>query len=390
MDVRLGIDCFLDQSAHYQGKKLALVTNHATTTSSFVPSRQALKTAGFSITKLFSPEHGLETIGADGQFMPNGFDSLTGLPVVSLYGDKLRPSADDLADVDAVVVDLSDIGCRFYTYLWTLTHVMESCAEYRKPLILLDRPNPLSGDLRLAEGPMLDENRCSSFIGRWAIPVRHSCTMGELATFWQHQRLPTLALTVVKAAGWNRSWFQHDWQPSFVPTSPAMVSLQAALLYPGLGLLEATNLSEGRGTALPFQVTGAPWLDAATLVTRFNHEQLPGVVARELVFIPYIGKYASQLCRGIQFHVTDAARFRPVLAALIFIKLVKDHQPDAFGWSPYPTLVNPSGNQHLDRLLGVFNAEVLFDEPRPVFLKTVNARLDCGEWAQVIESFLLY
>jgi uncharacterized protein YbbC (DUF1343 family) len=390
MTVLPGIDVFLNQYTDYKKEKLAFVTNHAATTSLYVPSRQALQIAGFSIMKLFSPEHGLETVGADGHFIPNGTDALTGLPIISLYGDKLRPTADDLADVDAVLVDLPDVGCRFYTYLWTLTHVMEACAEYQKPLILLDRPNPLSGALNRAEGPMLDENRCSSFIGRWNIPLRHSCTFGELARFWQHQRLPDLLLTVVKTEGWNRTWFQHDWQPSFVPTSPAMVSLEAALLYPGLGLLEATTISEGRGTSLPFRVAGAPWLDAATLVTRFTNQQLSGVVARELVFTPQSSKYTNQLCRGVQFHVTDAVRLRPVLSAMIFIKLVKDQHPDAFDWSPYPTLINPSGKQHLDKLLGIADSESLFDLPVPVFIETVKTVLSVAEWEQTIAPYLLY
>ncbi|MFC5412365.1 exo-beta-N-acetylmuramidase NamZ domain-containing protein [Larkinella bovis] len=390
MAVRLGIDVFLDQWRDFRSKKLALVTNHAATTSAYTPSRQALQTAGFRLVRLFSPEHGLETVGADGRFMPNGTDPLTGLPVISLYGDQLRPAAGDLADLDAVVVDLPDVGCRFYTYLWTLTYVMEACAEHQKPLLLLDRPNPLSGTLARAEGPMLDESRCASFIGRWSIPVRHSCTFGELARFWQHQRLPTLDLTVIRVEGWKRSRFQADWQPSFVPTSPAMVSREAALLYPGLGLLEATNLSEGRGTALPFRVAGAPWLEATTLVARFNALQVPGVVARALIFTPQEGKYANQLCRGVQFHVCDAARVRPVFSAMAFIKLVRDHHPETFGWRPYPTLINPTGEQHLDKLLGIWQAESLFEEPLDAFLKTARAVLFPEAWATTIRPFLGY
>jgi uncharacterized protein YbbC (DUF1343 family) len=390
MTVQLGIDIFLNQYTGYKKQKLAFVTNQAATTSSYLPSRQALQTDGFAIVRFFSPEHGLETVGADGHFMPNGTDSLTGLPIISLYGDKLRPTADDLADVDAVLVDLPDIGCRFYTYLWTLTHVMEACAEYQKPLILLDRPNPLSGALNLAEGPMLDENRCSSFIGRWNIPLRHSCTFGELATFWQQTRLPNLSLKVVKAEGWNRSLFQHDWQPSFVPTSPAMVSLESALLYPGLGLLEATTISEGRGTALPFRVAGAPWLDAETMVIQFNNQTLPGIVARKILFTPQSSKYTNQLCRGVQFHVTDAVRLRPVLSAMVFIKLMKDHHPADFDWNPYPTLINPTGKQHLDRLLGIADSESIFELPFPVFMETVKTVLAVPNWDQLIDSSLLY
>ncbi|MVM38250.1 DUF1343 domain-containing protein [Spirosoma sp. HMF3257] len=390
MAVRFGVDIFLKQVLDYQHQRFALVTNQAATTATYVPSRQALLSAGYQIVTLFSPEHGLDAIGDDGKLMPNGIDELTGLPIISLYGDKLQPSAGDLADVDAVVVDLPDVGCRFYTYLWTLTHVMEACALLQKPLLLLDRPNPLSGRLALTEGPMLDEAVCSSFIGRWRMPLRHACTFGELATYWQQQRLPSLNLTVIKAEGWHREAFAQDWQPSFVPTSPAMVNAEAALLYPGLGLLEATNLSEGRGTATPFQLAGAPWLDANPLTAQFNEVGLSGVVGRAITFTPQSGNYVGQLCRGVMFHVTDPTCFKPVLSGLLFIKLVYDHQPNQFGWAPYPTHVNPTGKHHLDKLLGIPDSEILFEQPISSFTKTLHKLLVCEAWVDEMRPYLLY
>src|SRR5690606_8412023 len=146
--------------------------------------RKALQDAGFQLVKLFSPEHGLLAVGADGVAQADFVDPLTGLPVVSLYGSKMAPEPQDLESLDAVLFDIPDVGCRFYTYLWTLSYVMEGCARARIPLFVLDRPNPLGGDLSQAEGPMLDEAHCSSFIGRWSIPIRHSCTLGELALYF--------------------------------------------------------------------------------------------------------------------------------------------------------------------------------------------------------------
>lgn len=390
MSVQFGVDVLLKQTARFPYQRLALVTNQAATTASYVSSRQALVDAGFSIVKLFSPEHGLDEIGEDGQRMPNGTDPLTGLPIISLYGQKLQPDADDLADIDAVLVDLPDIGCRFYTYLWTLTQVMEACAQHEKPLILLDRPNPLSGNVERAEGPILDEVHCSSFIGRWAIPLRHSCTLGELAAYWHQQRLPKLSLQVIRVEGWLRHSFSHDWQPSFVPTSPAMVSAEAALLYPGLGMLEATNLSEGRGTANPFQLAGAPWLDAYALVHRFNASNCPGVVARAISFTPLSGKYVGQPCQGVAFHVTNPEQLKAVSVGLLVIKLVHDQHPSQFAWAPYPTYVNPTGKHHLDKLLGLPNAEILFTEPLATFDKKCCELTTCHDWAATISPFLLY
>lgn len=390
MTVRFGIDVFLEQVRHYRHRRFALVTNQAATTSTYRPARSALLLAGFPIIKLFSPEHGLNAIGEDGKPMPNGIDTLTGLPITSLYGAKLQPAAEDLADVDAVIFDLPDIGCRFYTYLWTLTHLMEACVLHQKPLILLDRPNPISGRMALVEGPMLDEATCSSFIGRWCMPLRHSCTFGELATYWQQTRLPVLALTVVKAEGWQRAHFSRDWQPSFVPTSPAMVSAEAALLYPGLGLLEATNMSEGRGTATPFRIAGAPWLDGSELVAAFAALSLPGILTRAITFTPDSGKYAGQLCQGVMFHVVDQSRFNPVLLGVLFIRLVRDQYPDQFRWAPYPTHVNPTGEQHINKLLGIPNAGQLFDQPLPEFIKTSHRLLTCDAWIADIKPYLLY
>src|SRR5882724_995681 len=289
--LRFGADIFSQQANKYRDQRLALVTNEAATTIGGEPARQALLSAGFTIVRLFSPEHGLERRGEDGHEMPDGKDALTGLPVISLYGDKLGPDAADLADIDILLFDLPDIGCRFYTYLWTLSHVMEACERHRKPLLILDRPNPLSGNLDLAEGPMPDEERCASFLGRWSIPLRHSCTFGELARYWKAMRLPGLDLRVIGIQGWERNSFHRDWGIPFVPTSPAMTNGEAALLYPGLGLLEATNLSEGRGTDGPFRMAGAPWLDNVRISALFNDLRLTGVSTEPVGFIPASSKY---------------------------------------------------------------------------------------------------
>ena len=176
-----GIDVFLQQAPAYKNKRIGLITNNAATTNQGIMSRVALLQHGFNLVKLFSPEHGIGTNGADGVAQQNNNDSITGLPVISLYGDQLAPHANDLDDLDLIVFDIPDVGCRFYTYLWTMTYVMEACAANQKPLLILDRPNPIGNDLEHAEGPFLDEATCTSFIGRWSIPVKHCCTLGELA-----------------------------------------------------------------------------------------------------------------------------------------------------------------------------------------------------------------
>jgi len=391
--LQFGIDVLLAQQPDGKNSNIALVTNHAATTNRFIPSRVALLKHGFKIVKLFSPEHGLDTTGADGHSIDNSIDPLTNLPVISLYGDKLAPAQADLAGIDLVLFDIPDVGSRFYTYLWTLSHVMEACAAFDIPLVVADRPNPLSGNLLLAEGPLLDETNCSSFIGRWSIPVRHSCTLGELARFFNETRGINCRLEVVSCINWKRSMFYPDWCYSFVPLSPAMPGFESALLYPGLCLLEATNCSEGRGTAIPFRVMGAPWLLANKTAQLFN-TLIPavsgGVYARPMMFTPTEGKYASTPCAGVMMHVTDPASFMPVAAGWLLIRIIKELHPELFQWASYPTHVNPSGKNHLDLLSGILNAARLFDLPLADFAEDLKTHTTCSDWLLQIQPFLIY
>lgn len=390
MNVLFGIDRFLAEDSFPRSARLALVTNNSTCTASYVPSRLALLSSGRRVVRLFSPEHGLQAIGPDGHPMAGGTDRLTGLPFISLYGSNLEPSASELSDVDAVIFDMPDVGCRCYTYLWTLSHVMEVCNRYGKKVIVLDRPNPISGLLSLAEGPSLDESSCSSFIGRWDIPLRHSCTYGELALLWKSDRLRNLDLQVVKADGWSRGMFYHDGLSSFVPTSPAISNFEPCLLYSGLCLLEATNLSEGRGTGLAFRVAGAPWLDAIAMTEQFNRLRLQGVIARAVTFVPESGKYRGESCHGLMFHVIDRQSLRPVSLAVTLIKCIMDSHPESIQWSTYATHVNPSGERHLDKLFGVANAESLFAQPWNLFVPAIKRLLNCAEWESRVQPHLLY
>jgi uncharacterized protein YbbC (DUF1343 family) len=391
--IQFGIDVLLAQQPHWKSSNMALVTNHAATTSRFVPSRVALLQHGFNIVQLFSPEHGLDTTGADGHAMDNMIDPLTRLPVTSLYGNKLAPSSSDLTGIDLVLFDIPDVGCRFYTYLWTLSHVMEACAACQVPLVIADRPNPLSGNLSLAEGPLLDEAHCSSFIGRWSTPVRHSCTLGELAQYFNKARTINCQLEVIPCIHWNRNTFYPDWCHSFVPLSPAIPHFESALLYPGLCFLEATNLSEGRGTATPFRVAGAPWLLADKTAELFNKMIGSGsnnVYARPVGFTPTEGKYAAEKCNGLMLHVTDPATFCAVAAGWLLIRIIKELHPQSFAWSAYPTHVNPTGKQHLDLLSGLPATEQFFETPLSDFSGQMKIWLATGDWKNTVAPFLLY
>ena len=379
--VLFGIDILLTQAANYTAKRMALVCNNASLTSMGITNRVALLQKGFTLVKLFSPEHGLTATGEDGSFQNHTIDTATGLPVISLYGNNLAPLQKDLEDIDVVVFDIPDVGCRFYTYLWTMTYVMESCAASNKELIITDRPNPITGNLSLTEGPMLDEKNCSSFIGRYAIPVRHSCTLGELALYFAALKIKNLRLTVIPVQNWQRNQSRGF---DFIPTSPAIQNQHTALLYPGMGLLEGINVNEGRGTNQPFNCCGAPWINENDLQNTFAKANCPGISSQPITYTPDNGLYANEICKGLQFFITDATAFRPVQTGIALIKSIIHLYPSHVTERLYPTVANPTGTGHLNKLLGI-----------PCAFDTIKSTAACNfnitdEWAALMKEFLLY
>ncbi|HSK12148.1 MAG TPA: DUF1343 domain-containing protein [Phnomibacter sp.] len=378
-----GVDHFISKYRS-PGKNLGLLTNDAALTTSGISSRLALLKAGFSISRIFSPEHGLMANRPDGAPVEDQQDPLTGLPVVSLYGDQMKPRPEQLSGLDAVLFDIPDVGCRFYTYLWTMTYMMDACREASIPLWILDRPNPIGGRVEMAEGPLLDETHCSSFIGRWDIPIRHSLTLGELARYFAATRVMGLQLEVVPCQGWNRSLTYMESGHPFIPTSPAMRDAETALMYPGTGLLEGININEGRGTAQPFRQMGAPWIDGKRLLKGMGQMAIAGMECYPIQYIPDMGLFAGEKCRGLKFRITDPGIFRPVHFGIQLIKLMMYLHPDHVLPRPYVTAANPSGSDHLDRLTGVQGA---FQK----LLKNEALVLDVNPgWKDAIMPYLLY
>jgi uncharacterized protein YbbC (DUF1343 family) len=372
--------------------RLGLVTNDCARVSvdPAVRTRRALLDAGLPIVRLFGPEHGIAASAADGAAVFDATDALTGLPVVSLYGERTRPSRESIADLDAVLFDIPDVGARFYTYVWTLLEVLGACAEFGVPLVVLDRPNPLGGVLPQAEGPMLDL-ACASFVGGDVIPVRHSLTVGELARLWQAERYPGAQLTVVACVGWRREFLWPDTGLPFVPTSPSMPSFASALLYPGICLFEATNVSVGRGTALPFQRIGAPWLDAGAVLERLSRTTPRGVRFETDEFSPAIGVYANETIPGIRIEVTDGHVLRPVALGILLLAAVVTTHRLRFAWWKYPTAANPSGDGHFERLIGRRGVQARLDaSPDTVDGTQVTEWTRAEGWAERVGPTLLY
>lgn len=388
--VRYGIDMLLEGwLEELTSARVGLVTNDAATTSiagssTLTPSRLALQQAGVNLVRLFSPEHGLGAVAA-GDAVADGVDPLTGVSVVSLYGERLRPQAADLEGLDLLLFDIPDVGARFYTYIWTLSYIMEACAEANLPLWVLDRPNPVGGSLDDVEGPMLDPD-ISTFVGRWNLPIRHCLTLGELAHLWQQERQLALSLSVIKMDGWQRSMHWPQTQNPFVPMSPALPTYETAILYPGTCLIEGTNLSEGRGTSMPFLQIGAPWVDQMALYQRFQARNLPGLAVRPCQFVPTSSKHTGEVCHGLMLHPITPQQIKPVLTGLCLLQDIIHLHPEHFAWLAYPAGQNEPGFGHFDRLIGQFNLREQLTQAdfSPAQVTQVP------DWAKYVQPYLLY
>ena len=256
-----------------------------------------------------------------------------GIPVYSLYGEHREPTAEMLEHVDVLLVDLQDIGARYYTFIWTLYLCMRACEKHGVQVIVLDRPNPINGVT--TEGPLLD-SAYKSFVGMHPIKVRHGRTIGELARQFRDEAFPDCRLSILPMKNWERAmWFDQTGLPWVVP-SPNMPTLDTATVYPGMCLLEATNISEGRGTTRPFEIFGAPFIDAEILRRELNDLKLSGVFFRENYFQPAFHKFAGELCRGAQLHVLDRDKFRPFKTGVEIIKRIRQIHGDQFQWKQPP------------------------------------------------------
>ena len=311
--VLTGIDVLKrDNFKQIEGLRIGLVTNH---TGRDREGRQTIdvlsKAANVKLVALFSPEHGIR--GVADEKLSDSKDEATGLPIYSLYGETRRPKAEQLSNLDALVFDIQDIGARFYTYISTLGYVMEEAAKARLPVFVLDRPNPIAGlDI---EGPIADNDKLS-FTAYHQLPVRHGLTIGELAQLFNQQRKIGCDLRVIRMEGWSRSMWFDETSLTWINPSPNMRSLTEATLYPGIGLLETTNVSVGRGTDTPFEVVGAPWIQGDKLAEELNQRRIPGVKFVPLRFTPKASVFKEEQCGGVNIIITDRVAFRPVLAGI--------------------------------------------------------------------------
>jgi uncharacterized protein YbbC (DUF1343 family) len=334
---------------------VGIVANHASVTKDLTHISDALFSAGVSIAALFGPEHGARGEVADGEPIEDSIDERLGVPVYSLYGKNRSPSKEMLGDIDLMIIDLQDVGARFYTFLYTAALVMKACGEYGVPVWVLDRPNPITGTN--PEGPIL-EPEFASFVGMYPIAQRHGLTIGELANLFSSRFGVKCDLKIIRMHGWSRQlWFDETGLPWVLP-SPNMPTLDTAVVYPGMCILEGTNVSEGRGTTKPFELFGAPWIEPADLKNLLVDYKLPGVAFREAHFIPTASKFAGSHCAGLQLHVMERRAFRPVLTGVAVVAALLKLYPDKFSFrSP-----NAEGEYHFDLLCGTSSVREALQE----------------------------
>ena len=332
--VSLGSDQLVT-SARLQGQRVGLVCNPASVDARFRHVIDRLVAIpGVTLTALFGPQHGFHSVVQDNMIeTPHTQHPRYRVPVYSLYSDTREPTAEMLDGLDVLIIDLQDVGTRVYTYIYTMVNCLRAASRHGVPVIVCDRPNPIGGVS--VEGPVLEAG-LESFVGQFAIPLRHGMTIGELARlFNQHFGLGA-DLDVVPMTGWNRTMYYDDTALPWIMPSPNLPTIESAVVYPGAVLFEGTNVSEGRGTTRPFELIGAPWVDADRLVDTLTHLQLPGVVFRAVQFEPTFQKHASQLCGGCQLHVADRRTFASVTVAVALMQAVRQQDPDAFAWRSPP------------------------------------------------------
>ena len=338
-----------DGFASLRGQRVGLLMHPASVDAKLCPALDRMLAGEVDLRALLGPQHGLLGQTQDNMIEWEGFtDPATGLPVYSLYGEHRRPAPRMLEPLDTLVVDLQDVGARYYTFIWTLLLAMEACAEAGKRVVVLDRPNPIGGVA--VEGTVLAPG-FESFVGLAPIPMRHGLTIGELARFFAAERKLSLDLEVVPMQGWRREMdFAATGLPWVMP-SPNMPTPETALVYPGGCLLEGTQLSEGRGTTRPFEILGAPYVDPARLVAELAPEDLPGVHFRPLHFQPTFHKFAGEVCGGVQVHVLDREAFLPVATYTAIIAAIARSWPDDFAWKQ-PPYEYETGKLPIDILAG--------------------------------------
>lgn len=329
---RLGLEkAIADSRELFGGKKVGLICNQATVDRHFRHAADLFAAhENINLTALFGPQHGIRGDVQDNMVeTAHIVDEQTKLPVYSLYSETREPTAEMLAELDTVVFDLQDVGCRVYTFIYTMANAMKACAAHNVEFIVLDRPNPIGGTN--VEGNVLEIGH-ESFVGQFPIPMRHGLTVGELAVLFNKEFGIGCDLKIVRMDGWNRDKYLDETDAPWVMPSPNMPTVDTATVFPATVYFEGTQISEGRGTTRPFEIVGAPYVNGRAYKQALDRLELPGVIFREINFLPTFQKHAGSVCGGVFVHVSDRRIFKPVITGIAMVKTLYHLYPDDFEW----------------------------------------------------------
>ena len=389
LSVTIGLEnCLASVPEVLSGARFGLLANQASVDHRFRYCHDLLSAAlPGQLAALFSPQHGLWSEDQDNMIeTAHARHRRLDIPVYSLYAESRKPSAESLGGLDCLVVDLQDVGTRVYTYVWTLSYCLEACQERGIPLVVLDRVNPLGGSR--VEGPRL-KTPYTSFVGRAPVPMVHGLTIGEMARHLNSSMGIGARVEVVAMSGWRREMTYRDTGRQWIPPSPNLPRIEGVGLYPGMVLVEGTNLSEGRGTTTPFEVIGAPFVDPHALADALAEWDLPGIAVRTLTFKPTFQKWQGRECGGVFLHVLDDRLFRPYRTAVVLLACVRRLWPEDFQWLP-PPYEYESEKMPIDILSGGCDLrEGLQSDLTPPLLEELTA-LDENDWWSEVDPHLLY
>jgi uncharacterized protein YbbC (DUF1343 family) len=372
-----------------KGKRLGLLCNQASTDRHYRHSREVVASAlPGQLTSIFSPQHGFFADKQDNMIESgHSTDNLTGLPLFSLYGEKRKPDAAMFAQLDSLLIDLQDVGTRVYTFIWTMFYCLEAAAEQGKQVVILDRPNPIGGEL--IEGNLLAAD-CHSFVGLRSIPMRHGLTMGELARLFNDHFGLGADLQVIPMRGWQRGMNFRDTGFPWLFPSPNMPTPETALVYPGQVLWEGANVSEGRGTCLPFELWGAPFIEHSRFAAALDPADLAGCLLRPVAFEPTSNKFRGELCRGFHLQVLDPAAYRPYRTSLALLRAVLHLYGEAGFAYKQPPYEYEYHKLPMDMILGSSELRRGLEAGRPVAELEAGWQEELAGFARLRREFMLY
>ena len=387
--VKLGVEKLLEGDAPLvKGARVGLVCNQASVNHQFQHVADLLKNHdAVNLRALFGPQHGIRGDVQDNMVeTEHATDRETGLPIYSLYSETRQPTESMMRDIDVIVFDMQDVGCRIYTFAYTMANCMLAAQRFGKKVIVCDRPNPING--RDVAGNVLEKGQ-ESFVGQYSIPTRHGMTLAELARMFNQHFQIKCELEVVPMDGWDRRDWHDETDAPWVMPSPNMPTLDSATVFPGTVHFEGTQVSEGRGTTRPFELVGAPYVVSEDYAAELNRANLPGVYFRSCIFRPTFQKHGGVSCEGVQIHVMDRNIFEPVTTGLTMVKVARDLYPDKFCWKkpPYEYVFD---RNPFDVIAGTTKVREAFEQGTTIAELQESWQPELAEFKKLRERFLLY